>query len=286
MIKSHKRPSISNPMPPTRSASSNRTMTNVLIARLYPVGGHRNRSGPIGDEIIRPDVADERPLDRDLRPSTSLSDRPILAKMSHDGHPPTARDERSGPWFRHHPRTAAGVAAAMFVGVFAVRMSVDGTREAISVLYVLPIALLAMAFGLRTGLAAGTTGVGLLAIWVLHSGAALSPLGWLSRATPLLVLGALIGVASDRLREAAERERRAAAVAMLQRDAAEVHDELVQALAVTKWVFESGDSERGLAMLEENLVSAQALVSRMLGSGSALPGDLRRSRADGRSPMT
>lgn len=176
------------------------------------------------------------------------------------------------------------MAAALFVGVFAVRMGVDGTREAISVLYVLPIALLAMTFGLRTGVAAGTTGVGLLAVWAVESGASLTPLGWLSRATPLLVLGALIGIASDRLREAERREHRAAAVAVLQREAAEVNDALVQGLAVTKWVLESGDSERALAMLEENLVTAQEHVSRMLGTGSALPGDLRRSRVDGRPP--
>lgn len=226
----------------------------------------------------------ERCPDRDLRPSNSRPALPILGEVDHLRNLPTAPGGRSGPWFHHHPGTAAGVAAALFAVVFAVRMGVDGTHEPISVLYILPIALLAMAFGLRTGIAAGTAGVGLLAVWAFESGASLTPLGWLSRATPLLVLGALIGVASDRLRAAAHRERRAAAVALFQREAAEVNDEIVQGLAATKWVLESGDAERGLAMLEANLVAAQDLVTRTLGTGSALPGDLRRSSVDGQPP--
>jgi glucose-6-phosphate-specific signal transduction histidine kinase len=189
-----------------------------------------------------------------------------------------------GPWFRRHPRSSIVVAFGLFGGVFAAQFLVDGARAAIAVLYVLPITLMAMSFGFRWGLAAGGVGVGLLVSWELRSAEDLSALEWLSRATPMLLLGALVGIASDRLRDAERIERRAAAVALLQREAAEVNDELVQGLALTKWLFEAGETERGLVMLEENLVSAQQLVSRMLGSDSILPGDVRRSQKVHHSP--
>jgi hypothetical protein len=170
------------------------------------------------------------------------------------------------------------VALVLFGAVFALRLSAGFGEDVFSVLYVLPISLLAMSFGFRAGLAAGAVSSGLVAVWIVASGEAIGAMGWTSRATPLLLLGSLVGIASDRLRDAERIERHAAAVAVLQREAAEVHDDLVQGLAVTKWVFESGDHERGLEMLEENLESAQQLVTTMLGTGSVLPGDLRRSR--------
>lgn len=203
-----------------------------------------------------------------------LADLEIMVDFGPSPPIPTA----PGPWFRRHPVAAISVAVGSFVGVFALRMSVGDTEQTISVLYVLPIALLAISFGFRVGLVAGACGLALVVAWAFSRGVDLGPLGWLSVATPLLLLGGLLGVASDRLREAEQIERHAAAVAAIQRDAAEVNDELVQGLAATKWLFEIGDTERGLAMLEENLVSAQQLVSRMLASGTALPGDPRRSQ--------
>jgi hypothetical protein len=68
------------------------------------------------------------------------------------------------------------------------------------------------------------------------------------------------------------------AVALLQREAAEINDSIFQGLAATKWMLEAGEVERGLTTLEQTMVTAQQLVSRMLGSDSVLPGDLRRSR--------
>jgi len=189
----------------------------------------------------------------------------------------SARGSR-GPWFWHHPRLALVVAAALFAGVLVLRLSVAGVDDAISVLYVLPVALLALTFGFRIGVAAGVAAVGLLVAWVIHGDETLSALGWISRVTPLLLLGALAGIASDRMREADRTQRYAMAVALLQREAAEINDSIFQGLAATKWMLEAGEVERGLATLEQTMVTAQQLVSRMLGSDSVLPGDLRRSR--------
>lgn len=187
-----------------------------------------------------------------------------------------------GPWFWLHPILALGVSVGLFGGVLLLRWSVAGVEDSISMLYVLPVALLALTFGLRVGLAAGLVAVGLLVAWVAWSGEQLSPLGWLSRVTPLLLLGGLVGVAAERIRAADRIERHAAAIELLQRDAAEINDSLIQGMAVTKWLFESGQASAGIELLEETMVTGQQLVGRMLGSDSVLPGDLRRSRPGAR----
>jgi glucose-6-phosphate-specific signal transduction histidine kinase len=182
---------------------------------------------------------------------------------------------RREPWFDLHPRLALGVAMLLFVAIFGLRLVVDGTADSLSVLYVLPVSLIAFAFGRRAGLIAGAVGVGLLIVWVVESGEALSPLGWLSRVTPMVLLGLLVGASSDRIREARRAERYALAVALVQRDAAEINDSVVQGLAAAKWLLESEQVERAIEVLDDTAEKAQTLVSRVLGADGVLPDDLR-----------
>lgn len=177
------------------------------------------------------------------------------------------------------------VATALFVAIFLLRSSVGDVADAISMLYVLPISLVAMGFGRRAGLIAGAVGVALLGVWVVSIDATLSPLGWFSRLVPLLMIGGLIGGASDRMRAADRAERRAAAMALLQLDGAELNDSIVQNLAAAKWAIESGDVERGLAILDDTIVTGQRLVTRVLGTESAVPVELRRAHRAGRRPV-
>jgi hypothetical protein len=213
---------------------------------------------------------------QDLRLSGLDRHAPILGRVREVGVTAPARGSR-GPWFWQHPRWALVVAGALFAGVLVLRLSVAGVEDSISVLYVLPVALLALTFGFRVGVAAGVAAVGLLVSWSIYRDETLSALGWISRVTPLLLLGVLAGIASDRMREADRTQRYAMAVALLQREAAEINDSIFQGLAATKWLLEAGEVDRGLATLEQTMVTAQQLVSRMLGSDSLLPGDLRRS---------
>lgn len=192
--------------------------------------------------------------------------------------PPTT-SQRSDAWFRVHPVVAVWVSVALFVAIAAARFAIAGSAEPLSGLYSLPIALLALAFGRKAGLAGGVAAVGLLALWTEITDIAFTPLGWASRATPLILLGALVGSASDHIRAAQARERHMAAVAALQREAAEVQDSLVQGLTVAKWLLEANELDRGLEAVTETMMTAQALVSQMLGADSPLPGDPRRSRA-------
>jgi hypothetical protein len=117
---------------------------------------------------------------------------------------------------------------------------------------------------------------------VLIRGVSLSLLGWVSRVTPLILVGALIGGASDRMRAADEAERRAAAVALLQLEGAEINDTIVQSLAAAKWAIEAGDYERGLAILDDTIIEGQRLVTRVFGANSVVPDELRRSHTVGR----
>jgi hypothetical protein len=181
------------------------------------------------------------------------------------------------PWFQRHPRWALAVSVVLYVGIFVLRVSVAGTEDSISMLYVLPVALVALGFGFRAGVLAGLAAIGLLVVWAAEAGETLTPLGWVSRVTPLLLLGTLVGFSSDRMREAEEAERYAAAVALLQREGAQITDKIFQGLAVSKWMLEVGEIDRGLERLEDAMVTAQQLVTRVLGSNSVLRDDTRRA---------
>jgi signal transduction histidine kinase len=169
-----------------------------------------------------------------------------------------------GPWFRRYPVLAVGVAVALFAGVFGLQSAVHGATDAVTVLFVLPIALLAVAFGLGVGAAAGALGVLLVAMWVAVAGVSLTPLGWVTRATPMLLLGVLVGAASDRLRDAAQAEERLAVAEVREREAAEINDSIVQRLTAAKWALEAGHAERSVELLTESIETAEVLVADLL----------------------
>jgi hypothetical protein len=202
--------------------------------------------------------------------STGAGDTPGTVKVVRTStHEPSRR-----PWFQRHPLLALAVSAVLFAGIFVLQVSVEGTEDSISMLYALPVALVALGFGFRAGSAAGLAAIGLLVVWAVGAGATFTPLGWVGRVTPLVLLGTLIGFASDRMRQAERTERHAAAVALLQREGAEISDRIFQGLAASKWMLEVGEIDRGLATLEDTMLTAQQLVTKVLGSNSVLRDDV------------
>lgn len=169
-----------------------------------------------------------------------------------------------GPWFRVRPQAALAVAGVLFSAVLAIRFAVEDPVEAVSLLYVLPVALVALTFGRWAGLMAGLLAVALVGLWVAVADADLSLIGWVSRVVPFALLGWLLGDASDRLEAAEARRSALEAAAQRQRDATEVNDTLVQGMAAAKWALEAGRTEAGLRTLADTLQLGHELVSDLM----------------------
>jgi hypothetical protein len=193
------------------------------------------------------------------------------------------RPVRHGAWFWAHPVPAIGIAVALTAAICTLRFAIGGVEDSIANLYALPVALVALTSGRRAGFAAGVIATGLLLWWVLAAGEHITWIGWTSRIIPLVLLGTLVGDAADRIRDADRTERRARRLEVLGRETAEVHDSMMQHLAVTKWRLESGDTEHGLDSLTSAMADAQDLVRELLDSSGTAPRDRLRSRSAGSS---
>ena len=75
---------------------------------------------------------------------------------------PAARE----PWFRRAPALSVLVAVVLFAGILVLRLLDSNATDAISMLYALPVALVALAFGVRAGTAAGLVALALTGLWV------------------------------------------------------------------------------------------------------------------------
>jgi len=168
------------------------------------------------------------------------------------------------PWFRSRPELTVVVVAALFVGVFVLRITTGTVMDATNMLYTLPIALAAVSFGRRAGLLAGLGAVALVVAWVLVDSIDLTAFGWFSRVVPMLLLGLLLGDASDRLRRANDRWRRLEAASQRHRDAVEINETLVQGMVAARWSFEAGRSAAGLQTLDQTIALGQDLVSKLM----------------------
>jgi hypothetical protein len=169
-----------------------------------------------------------------------------------------------GPWFRRRPSLAVAIAVVMFAAVLILRLLAGTPVDAYSMLYALPIALLATALGLRAGTAAGVLAVGLTIVWAVSQDVSLTPTGWASRIVPMLLLGVLLGDASDRVQRSEQERAQLEAAALLHRQAIEINDSIVQGMAAAKWSLEAGDAEAGTVLLDKTLAQAHALVSELI----------------------
>ncbi|WP_183098655.1 DUF4118 domain-containing protein [Nocardioides pelophilus] len=174
------------------------------------------------------------------------------------------------PWFQQRRGLAAVVCVVLFGAVTVLRFALgDDAAIAVTMLYVLPISLAAVAWGRWAGAGAGVVGLALIGIWVLAKGVDLSILGWLSRAVPLLLIGFVLGDASERLRRAEEERSLQEARNLRLRHAVEINDSLIQGMAAAKWSLEAGRPDTGLEMLNETITEGQRLVSDLMREADA-----------------
>jgi hypothetical protein len=176
------------------------------------------------------------------------------------------------PWYRTYRRAAVLLSAGLFVAVTALHVVVNGTGEAVDILYALPVALLAMSFGLRGGLVGAAIGFSLFTVVELVDGIGdIDATGWCSRAAGLLLLGALLGHASDQI-EAGQlrttamlRERQVLdEQARRQHEGLEISDSILQHLAVAKWMVEAGRSDEAIAILTSTMAAGERMVADLL----------------------
>lgn len=177
---------------------------------------------------------------------------------------PLRRSAPRNPWFRLHPSIALMVSGGLYGAVFLLTVFAGTPRDDYFLLYVFPVALVAITFGLRGGAVAGLSAVALIVVWVVLRDVSLTTTGWAAHVVPVLVLGLLLGRAADRLRWAEAERLRLEATALLHREAIEINDSLVQGMAAARWLLQAGEVEAGLKILDETLLQAQELVSDLI----------------------
>jgi PAS domain S-box-containing protein len=92
------------------------------------------------------------------------------------------------------------LALALFACIFVLRDLVPSVGDGNEILFVLPIGLLAIRFGLRGGLAGGLLGFALVLTWDLNAHVTVTLSGYLSRGIAFLLLGTLLGIFVDERR--------------------------------------------------------------------------------------
>jgi len=177
---------------------------------------------------------------------------------------PLARWTPRDPWFLRHPGLALAVAGLLFAAVLSLRLFNGTPVDAYSMLYALPVVLVATTFGLRAGTLAGLLAVGLTVLWAIVQDVHLTSTGWASRVIPLLLLGVVVGHATERGRAAESERRRLQNAALLHRQAIEINDSLIQGMAAAKWSLENGRVDTGTEMLDQTIAQAQDLVSGLI----------------------
>ncbi len=107
-------------------------------------------------------------------------------------------------------RPAILAAAAVLFGLaFAARLAVNDPSALIANFYTVPIALVAIEFGLRAGLAAAAFAFALVVVWGAVAAVHVGALGYVSRAAVFLLIGGLVGHSAQRMRQDLAARRRA-----------------------------------------------------------------------------
>ena len=188
---------------------------------------------------------------------------------------------RTWPWYRIYPGTAIVTAAGLFLVVSVLDWFNDGSGQAIAVLYILPIALLAVTLGERGGLTGATTGFALFAVLEIeHSSGDIDVTGWVVRAVAMFLIGGLLGRATDQTTVSeraalAEQQRRYQVEEANLRYAAalEINDSLLQQIVVAKWMVERSQPKDAAKLLTEAIARGERMVAGLLPARSSIPAD-------------
>ena len=90
-------------------------------------------------------------------------------------------------------RWMIAAAVGLFAAIFVLRLLDDVPADGVGFLYVLPIALVAVEWGWRWGVAAGVFACLLYLLWAAIAGGELSAVGYATRAFVFIATGAVLG---------------------------------------------------------------------------------------------
>lgn len=201
---------------------------------------------------------------------------------------------RAWRWCRRYAPTTRAAALGVIVGLMAavtvLRWFVDGAGQAAGLLYVVPIALSALRFGRRGGVAAAAFGItAFAALELIHARGDVDVTGWVAPLLTMALMGGLVGELSDSAadHEAAHRLQAHRVVEMrdAQHAVSETNDSIVQQVAAARWMLEAGKHGEALATLDATVARAIAQTSPALpplprrpsrdpGTGDPRQGDL------------
>ena len=170
------------------------------------------------------------------------------------------------PESRIRPWVVVAIAFALFMGGFALRLSLDDPGALVANTYTVPIALLAMVYGLRAGLAAAAFALLLVWAWGEFNSVEPGPLGYSTRGGVFLLVAILVGYYSERLkRDIAERRRAEAELEIRANDLSVSNAELT--LAVTRL-----EAFAEIARAVGGETELRTVLDRILSHGRALVG--------------
>jgi signal transduction histidine kinase len=101
---------------------------------------------------------------------------------------------------RRRRAVVVATAAGLFALTFAARLTIDDPNALIANFYTLPVALLAIEFGVRGGLAGSFVAIALVFAWSLVNTVDVGVLGYTSRCAAVLLVGTVVGYLTERLR--------------------------------------------------------------------------------------
>ena len=111
------------------------------------------------------------------------------------------------------PPDLLAVAVVLFVVVLVLKLTIPAPGFGLPLLFDVPVALVALAYGARGGLIAAAVGMVLYAVGDIPAEVHSNVAGYLSRALTFFLLGGLLGLYVDRLRQVDRAARRLAAIA-------------------------------------------------------------------------
>ncbi|MGB8652751.1 MAG: EAL domain-containing protein [Mycobacteriales bacterium] len=193
----------------------------------------------------------------------------------------TLRGGRPAP--RWTGRVVLALSAVLFVAVLALRLASTGSRAGLLVLFVLPVALIAMSFGRWAGLGAAVVALALTAVYEEAGGDVGGPIGFATRGAAVVVLGFLLGWYADRLMAAQEAQDRT------HRELQQAQDELQEAQRVAgvgSWRWDaasdrltwSAELHRALALDPEEIQTLEELIAARLHPDDVPPAIEARDR--------